>query len=65
MATRELEWRPITEAPNGQRVLLWNRKEGTFHTGRVRFIPSGAYEIETDDLSVSFNISEYAVVEGP
>lgn len=63
-ATRHLNWRPISQAPDGQKVPLWDKDRGGFGTGRVRHSSSGGYEVESDDPQVVFP-SHYATVEGP
>ena len=61
---RKLDWKPVEDAPNMQRVLLWDSK-GNFFSGRVSQDGRGGYECFDEQGYTAFNVTHYAVVEGP
>ena len=64
MSKRELEWKPVENAPHMQPVLLWDNK-GNFFSGRVSQGNGGSYEVFDEQGYTAFNVTHYALVEGP
>lgn len=59
-----INWEDIDTAPNGQRVLLWDKWDGLATCGRVCFDANGGYEVTTD-IDAAFRASHWALIVGP
>lgn len=59
-----IDWQPIQFAPDGQRVLLWDKRTGQFAGGRILQVGSGGYEVE-HDLDKPLSPTHFAYVNGP
>lgn len=59
-----IDWQPISLAPDGQRVLLWDKRKGLFSCGRILYVGQGGYEVECD-AGVAMTPTHFAFVNGP
>ena len=59
-----IDWQPISLAPDGQRVLLWDKRKGLFSCGRILYVGQSGYEVEYD-VREAMSPTHFAFVNGP